>query len=154
MSPVRERAMRSAELLDLLNQALRLEYSLVVNYPRLARKMADKAIRETVDAMASASLVRAGRIAAVLSRLGEYPVWTFDAVADEMELNDLFLRYKGLEDRSTKVQKRCAELTQDQGLRSEFLQLAAENQERLRALERIARLSRYGMGFLPALIRN
>jgi len=71
-----------------------------------------------------------------------------------LELKDQFLRYQGLEDRSTKVQERCAELTQDQGLRSEFLQLAAENQERLRALEKIARLSRYGMGFLPALIRN
>jgi rubrerythrin len=154
MSPIRQRAGKSAELLDALNQALRLEYSLVVSYPRLAKKLADNTIRETVDALARASLVRAGRIAALLGLMGESPLWTFEAVTDEMEVNDLFLRYQGLEDRSTKMQRRCAELALDEGLKSEFLNLADENQAHARELEKIARASRFGSPLAPALLGN
>ena len=68
-----------ASILDLLNQGLQLEYSLIVHYPRLSSAIKDEETRKLVLKLGNDSIRHADIVAGVISGLGENPLWSFEA---------------------------------------------------------------------------
>lgn len=80
----------SPELLNLLNEALRLEYTLIVHYPRLATSIKDSETRKLVLKLGTASVHHADVVADTIAQLGGKPDWSFAPFPDHYEPLQVF----------------------------------------------------------------
>ena len=116
-----------AKLIDLLNEVLRLEYTLIIHYPRLSNAIKDKEISNKVMLLSTASVSHANTISTAIVSLGGEPQWSFEAFPDDTILN-LFQGQLEKEKAVLLLHRECIRLASNQTLREQFSELAKDEE--------------------------
>jgi bacterioferritin len=124
-------------LIELLNQILKLEYSFIVNYPRLGRMIKDTSTRILVNSLGLASIRHADVVADASHRLGGNPISHFESIPDNPDLVDLFTQQLDKENLALSLHQQCAELTKDEELKLELFGIADEEKAHIKTTEKI-----------------
>ena len=126
-----------ASILDLLNQGLQLEYSLIVHYPRLASAIKDEETRKLALKLGSDSIRHADIVAGVISGLGENPLWSFEAFPEETNLVKVFQVQLEKEKLALQLHRQSSDLVLDSSLRDRFRNMAKEEEQHIQIAETI-----------------
>jgi rubrerythrin len=127
----------NTEIVDLLGQIIKLEYSMIVNYPRLAQMIKDKETQDLTNALGIASMRHADVASKALAQLGGNPRWSFEGLAGELDLKSVFDKQLEKEILALNMHRQCAGLTQDRTLKTEFLTMAEEEKAHIKTVEKI-----------------
>ena len=133
----------SSELMDLLNQTLELEYTLIIHYPRIASAILDSEAKQLAQALGTASVAHADTVAHAITKLGGTPHWSFGPFPAERDLKKIFQSQLEKEKLALKLHQQIIGLTTDSSIRSNFIGLAKEEESHVKIAEKIiSRLSR------------
>jgi rubrerythrin len=124
-------------LIELLGQTYELEYSLIVDYPRLAHMIKDENTRELTISLGTASIKHADAVAEACDRLGATPISHCENIPEGADLIELFIGQLAKEHLALKLHRNCAELAQDENLKLESLRMANEEMIHIRTAEKI-----------------
>ncbi len=127
----------SNKLMGLLNQALRLEYSLIVHYPRLANTIKDEEIRKLVLELGSASIRHADVVANTITQLGGEPDWSIGLYPEDMETVEIFQTQLEKEKLALKLHRESADLVPSSSLQVKLSNLAREEEQHIQIVNRI-----------------
>ena len=87
-----EKPAKLLQIVDLLNQALKLEYSLIIHIPRIASSITDEKTREMALMLVVTSMKHADIVVRTISTFGGSPDWTFESVPIGKNTVELFQR--------------------------------------------------------------
>ena len=127
----------SHRLMDLLNQALRLEYSLIVHYPRLANTIKDEETRKLTLELGSASIRHADVVANTITQLGGEPDWSIELYPEDMETVEIFQTQLEKEKLALQLHRESADLVPSSSLGSKLSSLANEEEQHIQIVNRI-----------------
>jgi rubrerythrin len=127
----------SNKLMGLLNQALRLEYSLIVHYPRLANTIKDEETRKLVLELGSASIRHADVVANTITQLGGEPDWSIELYPEDMETVEIFQTQLEKEKLALKLHRESADLVPSSSLQVKLSNLAREEEQHIQIVNRI-----------------
>ncbi len=127
----------SNRLMDLLNQALRLEYSLIVHYPRLANTIKDEEIRKLTLELGSASIRHADVVANTITQLGGEPDWSMELYPEDMGTVKIFQTQLEKEKLALKLHRESADLVPSSSLQVKLSNLAREEEQHIQIVNRI-----------------
>ena len=125
------------QILDLLNQTLELEYSLIVHYPRIASSIPDEETKKLVNQLGSGSIGHADAVANAITKLGGVPRWSFGAFPEETDILKTFEIQLDKEKLALQLHRRIAGLILDSSLRDKFNELAKEEESHIGTVGRI-----------------
>jgi bacterioferritin len=131
-----------SQVVDTLNQALKLEYSLVINYPRLASAIRDNEARRMTLMLGSASIHHADTVADAITVMGGTPNWSFEPLPSEKNIVDIFKIQLEKEELALQLHKQSVNLVNNDSLKDKFCKLADEEKEHIELVNRI--ISRLG----------
>jgi len=132
----------SPELLELLNQTLELEYTLIIYYPRIASAIQDKETKQLAQSLGTASIGHADTVAHAVTKLGGTPHWSFGSFPAEMDLKKIFKAQLEKEKLALKLHQQVVGMITDFSIRDEFIGLPKEEELHIKTVEKIlARLS-------------
>ena len=123
---MREKKSTKEDLVELLNQALRLEYTLIVHYPRITSEMPAGEARDKSIRLGQDSVKHADIVASAITDLGGRPVFAFDPPPLDMELVELFQKQLEKEKLAFSLHHQCAGMASDFNLKSRLLGIADE----------------------------
>ncbi len=126
-----------AELLDLLNQALRLEYTLIIHYPRLAAGIEDAETKKLVQYLGTASVHHADVVADAIIQLGGKPAWSFAPFPDIQEPLQAFQIQLRKEQQALDLHRKAAGLLPAGPMAGAIESLAKEEQSHISIVEKI-----------------
>ena len=127
----------SPGILELLNQVLQLEYTMVVHYPRIASTISDIKTRELVLSLGTASVKHADIIANTISSLGGDPAWSFEPFPAETDLVRIFRKQMEKEQQALRRHEKSASLIRDRSLKMKLTQLATDEEKHIETVEEI-----------------
>ncbi len=116
-------------LLKRLNQALRVEYSLIIHYPYIANLIRDQEVKKLAMVLGGASIHHADVVASIISKLGGEPEWAFDPFPEGTDLKRIF-RIQLSKEREALQQHRGSAEMLPPGAHSEALSALAKEEER------------------------
>jgi bacterioferritin len=132
----------SPELLDLLNQTLELEYTLIIHYPRIASAIQDYETKQLAQSLGIASIGHADTVAHAITKLGGTPHWSFGSFPAEMDLKKIFQAQLEKEKLALKLHQQMVGLITDSSMRDKFIGLAKDEESHIKTVgEILARLS-------------
>ena len=137
MTKVKARGVDVAKGLELLSQALQIEYSMIVQYPQFAERIHDEEIKQQVMALGIASTKHADVVSRAITKLGGTPEWSFEFVDRDTDLLDIFTKQLEKEQLALKLHQQAASTIQDDSLGQEFTALAEEEKMHIKTVERI-----------------
>ncbi len=132
----------SPKIIKLLNQSLRLEYGLIIHYPRIASSIDDEEAKETAMRLGEYSTRHADVVAKAIRELGGEPIWSFDSFPESANLIPIFRAQLDKEKLALRLHMKAASLAPNPILRDKFTQMAREEKEHIKLVETI--LSRLG----------
>jgi rubrerythrin len=119
---------QSAEILELLKQALKLEYSIIIHMPRIASTIKDEKTREMAQELGTASVKHADIVADAISSMGGIPEWGFEPVPMGKDLVEIFEIQLEKEKQAQQLHEKSASLIKDRDLKLKFKQLASDEE--------------------------
>jgi rubrerythrin len=141
MALVMAKNQRSAKettlILELLNKILKLEYSLIIYYPRIAAFIKDEQVRQEALQLGSASVLHADTVAKAIAKLGGTPQWAFEPFPDEADLRKIFMDQLEKEKLAYELHRQSSELAPDASFRDTFSKLAREEQAHIQTVKNI-----------------
>ena len=126
-----------AKGLELLSQALQIEYSMIIQYPQFAERIRDEEIRQQVIALGVASTKHADVVSKAIEKLGGTPEWSFEFVDRNADLTDIFTQQLKKEQLALKLHQQAASLLQGDALGEEFSQIAEEEKSHIKTVQKI-----------------
>jgi bacterioferritin (cytochrome b1) len=131
------------KILDILNRALRLEYSLIIHYPRINMAIHDKDLKNMVKTLGVMSIKHADVVADAITSLGGTPEWSFEPAPEEIDLKSIFQIQLGKEKLALQLHSECSKLFSDMSLKTQFETLAMQEEGHIKIVEDIlSRLNR------------
>ena len=134
---------------ELLNQALELEYTLIIHYPMLAGAIQDEETRGLVLKLGTDSVHHADVVASAITRLGGVPRWQVEPFPADDDLINVFKQQLQKEQLALALHRQNAALAQDKALKDSFAGLQKDEQTHIQLvetiLERLARESRQSL---------
>ncbi len=127
----------SAGVIILLNEALRLEYSLIFHYPRLANSIKDSETRKSVAELGTASIHHADVVAHAISQLGGTPDWSLAPFPDNYDLLQIFQIQLQKEKKALELHSQAANSVPPGPLVDDLRTLADEEKGHIAIVERI-----------------
>ena len=127
----------SPELLDLLDQALELEYTLIIYYPRIASAIPDQETKQLAQSLGTASVGHADTVANAITKLGGTPHWSFESFPAEMDLKKIFQAQLEKEKLALKLHQQIVGLITDSSIRDDFIGLPKEEELHIKIVEKI-----------------
>jgi bacterioferritin (cytochrome b1) len=125
------------ELLNLLNQTLELEYTLIIYYPRIASTIKDHEIKQLAQSLGTASIGHADTVANAITKLGGTPHWSFGSFPTEMNLRRIFGEQLEKEKLASRLHQQIVGMITDYSLRDKFAGLSKEEESHIRTVEKI-----------------
>lgn len=126
-----------SRVIDLLNQALKLEYSLIVNYPRLASAIGDDETRQMTLTLGSDSIHHADIVANAITAIGGTPNWSFEPFPLEMDIVDIFKKQLEKEKLALQLHQQGVNLVNSDYLRGKFSELVDEEKQHIELVDKI-----------------
>jgi bacterioferritin (cytochrome b1) len=124
-------------LLKRLNQALRVEYSLIIHYPYIVNLIRDKELKKLATELGAASIHHADVVATIISKLGGKPEWSFEPFPEGTDTKKIFRMQLGKERLALQLHKGSAEMAPTSSHREALSALAKEEEEHIQIVERI-----------------
>ncbi|HXY74299.1 MAG TPA: ferritin-like domain-containing protein [Dehalococcoidales bacterium] len=124
-------------LLELLNQTLELEYSLIIFYPRIANIIRDQETKKLALSLGTASVGHADTVAKAITKLGGNPHWSFASFPTGVNLRKIFQEQLEKEKLALRLHQQITGLVTDYTLRDNFARLAREEESHIRTVENI-----------------
>lgn len=115
-------------IIELLNQALNIEYSLIVHIPRIASLIEDEETRELVLKLGNDSIKHADVVAHAIENLGGIPAWSFESFPAERDIVTIFQKQLEKEKRALQLHQKSASLAQDTALKANFAKIAKDEE--------------------------
>ena len=124
-------------LVKRLNQALRVEYSLIIHYPYIANLIRDEEIKKLATELGAASIHHADVVATIISKLGGKPEWSFEPFPEGIDTKKIFRMQLAKERLALQLHTGSAEMLPP-GSHCELLRaLAKEEEQHIEIVERI-----------------
>ena len=133
----RKKVTGSPELLNLLEQTLELEYTLIIHYPRIASAIRDNETKQLAVSLGTASIGHADIVAHAIIKLGGTPHWSFGSFPTQMDLTKIFQGQLEKEKLALKLHQQIIGLTTDSSLRDKFSGMAKEEESHVKTVEKI-----------------
>ena len=124
----REKPAKSLQVLDLLDRALKLEYSIIIHIPRIASSIKDEKTREMALELGNASIKHADTVANAISTLGGNPEWAFESAPVGKDLVEIFEKQLEKEELARQLHQESASLIQDRAFKLKFEQLVRDEE--------------------------
>lgn len=124
-------------LLDNLNEALGIEYSMIIHYPRLVNILKDKETRELVNKLGTDSLRHVDIVAKAINELGGEPNWAFEPFPDEIDFIRIFQEQLRSEELALKLHRQNASLAPSLALREIFKNVANDEENHIEIVRNI-----------------
>jgi len=131
---------RSFALLKRLNQALRVEYSLIIHYPYIATLMRDKEIKRLATELGAVSIHHADVVASIITQMGGRPEWGFDPFPQDADVQKIFRVQLSKEQAALQLHKGSAEMFTAGAHRDALIGLALEEERHIQLVEEIRAL--------------
>jgi rubrerythrin len=125
------------KLVQLLNQALRIEYNFVIHYPRIAQTIKDEETRKLILDLCNASVHHSDVVAGIITRLGGKPDWSFDLFPEEMDTLKIFQAQLEKERQALDLHKRIADLIPSGPHGNSLKDVASEEEYHILTVSRI-----------------
>lgn len=119
---------KSSQILDLLNRALKLEYSIIIHMPRIASGIKDEETKDLAITLGNASVKHADTVANAITSLGGNPEWGFEAAPMGKDLIEIFEQQLDKEKLARDLHQQSANLISDKLLKLRFAQLAKDEE--------------------------
>ena len=127
-------------LVERLNHALHIEYTLIIHYPYIAKFIHDEEARNLTIELGTASVHHADVIASIISELGGKPDWSFETLPREIDLKSFFQNQIAREKRAMELHRGSAAMVPSTPYGKTLSALAAEEEEHIKNVERIVLL--------------
>ena len=125
------------EVLDILSRALKLEYQMIIHYPRIAKIMSDEQLASKVDMLGDDSIKHADAVSHAIRGLGGIPPFpSFEPLSEPVDLKDFFQKQLGLERFALDLHTQAAEGVGEE-LAPSLRQLAKQEQRHIKVVEEI-----------------
>jgi bacterioferritin len=124
-------------LLKRLNQALKMEYSMIIHYPYIATLIRDKEIKKLATALGGASIHHADVVASIIIQLGGTPEWAFDQFPEGTDMQKIFRVQLSKEQAAQQLHRGSAELFHAGEHREAMIGLANEEERHIHLVEQI-----------------
>jgi len=124
-------------LVKRLNQALRVEYSLIIHYPYIANLIRDEEVKKLATELGAASIHHADVVATVIRKLGGKPKWSFEPFPEGADTKKIFRMQLGKERLALQLHKGSAEMSPTSSYREALSALAKEEKQHIQIVERI-----------------
>ena len=128
---------KSSQIVDLLNQALKLEYSIIISMPRIASWIKDEETRGMAQILGNASVKHADTVADAISTLGGDPEWAFEAPPVGKDLVEIFEKQLDKEKIARQLHQESANLIQDGVLKLKFERLVKDEEGHIQIVNNI-----------------
>ena len=125
------------QTVDLLNQILKMEYSLIIHYPRLANRIKDKEMKKLVQELGIASISHADTVANIIMKLGGNAIWSFEQLPEEDSLVKIFQLQLEKEKTALQLHQQAAKLVIDSQMRAQLSGLAEEERSHIKVADGI-----------------
>jgi rubrerythrin len=125
------------KLVDVLNQALKLEYSFVVYYPRLANAVKDEKARELVLQLGTDSIHHADMVADAITESGGEPDWYFELYPEDKDIITIFKEQLEKEKMAMDLHQLCANMMSSNELKEKFIKIALEEVYHIQSVDKI-----------------
>jgi len=133
----RKKSLESKQIVDLLNQALKLEYSIIIHIPRIASNVTDEKIRKMVLTLGNTSMKHADMVANTINALGGTPEWAFHPMPIGKDLVEIFQEHLDKEKLALQLHQDSASLIQDRNLSLKFNQLSRDHERNIETINTI-----------------
>lgn len=130
-------ALDFSRVVDLLNQTLKLEYSLIVNYPRLASAIKNDQTRQMTLTLGTDSIQHADIVANAITAMGGTPNWLFEPLPLEMDIVDIFKKQLEKERLALRSYQQGMNLVSSNYLRDKFSKLADQEKQHIELVQSI-----------------
>ena len=125
------------EILRLLNQSLEVEYSFIVNYPRLASMIKNTGAKNMMIKLGEDSMHHADVVAGIITELGGTPNWNFQMMDSIEDLPAILKQQLEKEELAVKLHERTAAMAPGQELRKRLAELGDTEHHHIRAVQKI-----------------
>jgi rubrerythrin len=125
------------QLIELLNTALQMEYTLIVHYPRLAGDIQDDEARALAFKLGTDSVRHADIVSKTITALGGQPAWSFAPLPDYIDLLSIFKTQLNKEKAAFTLYEDAATLTSSRSLADSFTAIANEELRHIEMVELI-----------------
>ena len=115
-------------MINLMNQALRLEYSIIIHIPRIASLIEDKDIRELALKLGQDSMKHADVVADAVTNLGGIPTWSFESFPVGKDIVTIFQKQLEKEKLALQLHQKSASLVKDNALKAKLTKIAKEEE--------------------------
>jgi bacterioferritin (cytochrome b1) len=126
-----------SQLLKRLNQALRVEYSLIIHYPYIANLLRHEEVKKLATGLGAASIHHADVVAILISKLGGEPEWSFEPFPEGTDTVRIFRIQLTKERLALQLHKGSAEMSPILSYRKVLNALAEEEEQHIQVVERI-----------------
>jgi bacterioferritin (cytochrome b1) len=126
-----------SRLLKRLNQALRLEYSLIIHYPYIVNLVGNEEVKKLATGLGAASIHHADVVATLISKLGGEPEWSFEPFPEGTDTVKIFRIQLAKERLALQLHKGSAEMLPISLYSKVLNALAEEEEQHIQVVERI-----------------
>lgn len=133
----KKKAITDSKLLDVLNQTLELEYTLIIHYPRIASAIQDAETKQLAQSLGTASIAHFDTVTNAITQLGGVPRWSFESFPHELDLKKIFQIQLEKEKLALKLHQQIAGMITDLSLRDKFSTLSKEEGLHIQTVEKI-----------------
>jgi bacterioferritin (cytochrome b1) len=126
-----------SQLLKRLNQALRVEYSLIIHYPYIVNLLRDEEVKKLATGLGAASIHHADVVATLISELGGEPEWSFEPFPEGSDTVKIFRIQRAKERLALQLHKGSAQMSPTSSYRKVLSALAEEEEQHIQVVERI-----------------
>ena len=124
-------------VLELLNQALRLEYSIIIHYPRLMNMARDARLKKNISVLGTDSIGHADAVAAAVRELGGVPAWSFEEPPDSQDMRHIMEVQLEKEHQAEALHCKVADMMLDPEMRDRFYRMSADEKRHAALVEQI-----------------
>jgi len=135
-------------LLDNLSEALGIEYTMIIHYPRLVNILKDKETRELASKLGTDSLRHVDIVAKTIKELGREPNWSFEPFPDEIDFVRIFQEQLRSEELALKLHRQNAAIAPSLSLRETFRNVANDEENHIEIVRNIlSRLTQHATSY-------
>jgi rubrerythrin len=125
------------KLLNVLGQALQIEYSMIYNYSRIAAAIDDDETRTIVKALGTASIKHSNEVANVIELFGGHVAWSIKPLPGDCDLLYTFQEQMSREQLARQLHYECSEMVSDPALKARFRDIAREEEMHIQMVYKI-----------------
>jgi bacterioferritin len=120
-----------------LNNVLKIEYTLIVHYPRLASSIKDDEARKLALKLGTDSVRHADIVSRAITTLGGRPAWTFAPLPEDFDILQIFRIQLEKEKLALKLHRQAADLAQSRPIAAALKAIAVDEEHHIAAVELI-----------------